>query len=77
MFDDGAALEARPLDLKFGVIVSGLKRRRLATTRVPVGKHDNLLTTDPVIKVVVNSRKMDAPHTPCLCVQCRRANSRL
>ena len=77
MFDDGAALEARPFDLKFGVIVGGLERRRLATTRVPEGKHNNFLTTDPVIKVVVNSRKMDAPHTPCLCVQCRSANSRL
>ncbi|MSP96072.1 MAG: hypothetical protein EXR29_02360 [Betaproteobacteria bacterium] len=55
MFDDGAALEARPFDLKFGVIVGGLERRRLATTRVPEGKHDNLLTTDPVIKMVLNS----------------------
>ena len=68
---------ARPLHLKFGVIVGGLERRRIATTRVPEGKHDNFLSSDPVINIVVNSRKMDAPHAPCLGVQCRGTYSRL
>ena len=68
---------ARPLHLKFDVIVDRLERGRIATTRVPDGKHDNLLSSDPVIKIVVNSRKMDAPHAPCLGVQCRGTNSRL
>ena len=77
MVDDGTALAARPFDLKFGVIAGGLERRRGATTRVPESKHYNLLTTDPVVKIVVNSRKMDATHAPCLGVQCRGANSRL
>ena len=75
--NNGTALAARPFDLKFGVIAGGLERRRGATTRVPESKHYNLLTTDPVVKIVVNSRKMDAPHAPCLGVQCRGANSRL
>ena len=75
--NDGTALAARPFHLKFGVISAGLDRWRSATTRVPEGKHFNLLTADPVVKIVVNSRKMDAPHAPCLGVQCRGANSRL
>ena len=77
MVGNGTALAARLFDLKFGVIVGGLEQRRIATTRVQESEHDNLLTTDPVIKIVVNSRKMDAPHAPCLGVECRSANSRL
>jgi len=56
---------------------AGLDWWRSATTRVPEGKHFNFLTADPVVKIVVNSREMDAPHAPRPGVQCRGANSRL
>ena len=75
--DEGTALAARPFHLKFGVISAGLDRWRDATTRVPESKHFNLLATDPVVKVVVNSRQMDTPHVFRLGVQCRGANCRL
>ncbi len=75
--DESTALAARPFHLKFGVISAGLDRWRSATTRVAEGKHFNLLTAEPVVKVVVNSRQMDAPHAPRLGVQGRGANSRL
>lgn len=75
--NDGTALAAHPFHLKFGGISAGLDRRRSATTRVPEGKHFNLLTADPVVKVVVNSCQMDTPYVSRLGVQCRDANSRL
>ena len=72
-----SALAARSIHLKFGVMARGLDRRRSATTCVPEGKHLNLLTADPVVKIVVNSRQMDAPHALRLGVHCRGTNSRL
>jgi len=75
--DDGTALAARPFHLKFGVISAGLDRWRSATTRVPEGKHFDLLAANSVVKVVVNSRQMDAPHASRLGVQRRSADSRL
>ena len=75
--NDGTALTARPFHLKIGVISAGLDWWRSATTRVPEGKHFNFLTADPVVKIVVNSRQMDALHAPRLGVQCGGTNSRL
>jgi hypothetical protein len=72
--NDWMALAACPFHRKFGGISASLDRGRSATTWVPEGKHFNLLTADPVLKVVVNSRQMDTPHVFRLGVQCRGAN---
>jgi hypothetical protein len=66
-----------PFHLKRGATSAGLDWWRSATTCVPEGKHFNFRTADPVAKIVVNSRQMNALHTPHPGVQCRGANSRL
>lgn len=62
---------------EFGVIVEGLELRSCATTRVPQRKNLHFFTADPVVKVVVNSSKMDAPYTFCLGIQRGNPDTRL
>ena len=62
---------------KFGVVVDGLDLRSCATTRMPERKNLDFVTADPVVKVVVNSSKMDAPYAFCLGIQCGDPDPRL
>ena len=44
---------------------------------MPKRKNLHFVIPDPVIEVVVNSSKMDAPHARRPCIQCGSANSGL
>lgn len=54
-----------------------LELRSRAATRVPQRENLDFVTADPVVKVIVNSREMDAPYALCLGIQRRNSDARL